>query len=189
MKIDPKTFCEADIFEMGIGQVVIARYKSGGRVEIGVFLIDVHCLGVKDAFYVLTDEAGLEQFLRDIYSGDRKMGQYSAAWGRKLVEEAMGYARKLGFAPHRDYKKAARVMGGINPKDCEETFVFGMNGKPFFLGGPRDTQAKCERILGVLTKKCGQDGFHFMIPASDEDRLGMTEDLADKEWEKEEKNS
>jgi len=40
-----------------------------------------------------------------------------------------------------------------------------------------------------LTKKCGQDGFHFMIHASADDRLGMTEDLADEEWEKEGKNS
>ena len=37
-----------DLFEQGIGWVIVARFKSAGqRVEAGVFLLDVYCLGVK----------------------------------------------------------------------------------------------------------------------------------------------
>lgn len=36
-----------DLFEKGIGWVIVARFKSAGqRVEAGIFLIDVFCLGV-----------------------------------------------------------------------------------------------------------------------------------------------
>lgn len=177
----PKTFCDRGIFESGIGQVVIVRFKSRGRVEIGVFLIDAFCLGVKNAFYRQCDEAEFDKFLKDLFSGCGTMDEHPAAWGRKLVEGAMEYARKLGFAPHRHYKQAARVMGGINPKDCEETFVFGSKGKPLFIGGPNDTQSRCERIISVLTRKCGKDGFDFIIPASDFERIAFTEDWADEE--------
>ena len=38
MAREPETYCEDSIFETGIGQVVVCRYKSGGRVETGSFL-------------------------------------------------------------------------------------------------------------------------------------------------------
>jgi hypothetical protein len=176
MKKASRTFCDSCLFETGIGQVIIVRYKSGGRVEIGVFLVDVFCLGVKNAFYHQSDEASLNEFLEDIYSG-RSVDEHPAAWGRKLVEGAMEYARRLGFAPHRDYKQAARVMGGINAKDCLEKFVFGQDGKPMFISGPNETLAKCKLIINLLHKKCGEGGYHYTIPASDEDRIGMSEDF------------
>lgn len=173
-----KTFCESGIFETGIGQVAIVRYKGGGRIEIGVFLLDVFCLGVKNAFFHQCEGEEFDEFFSDLYSGS-PVGEHSAAWGRKLVEGALRYARKLGFAPHRDYKKAARVMGGIDPKDCPERFEYGQDGKPMFIGGPHDTQEKCHRIIRILTKKLGADGFHFLIPESEFDRLAMDEDCPD----------
>ena len=37
-----------DLFTAGVGWVIVARFKSGGRrVEAGIFLVDVFCLGVK----------------------------------------------------------------------------------------------------------------------------------------------
>jgi hypothetical protein len=45
-----------DLFEKGIGWVMVARFKSAGqRVEAGVFLVDVCCLGVKWAAYESCD--------------------------------------------------------------------------------------------------------------------------------------
>jgi hypothetical protein len=51
MNRPPQTFSPPNLFQLGIGTVVIVRYKSGGRVEAGVFLLDVFCLGVKNAFF------------------------------------------------------------------------------------------------------------------------------------------
>ena len=167
MKQAPTTFSDAGMFTSGIGQVVIARYKGGGKVELGVFLVDIFCLGVKNAFFTQCDEAELKTILQRLFNNGRPVEEHSGAWGRKLVEGALEYARKLGFAPHRDYKKAARVMGGIDPKTCPETFVFGSEGKPMFIAGPNDTAARCQLILSVLTKKCGKDGFHCLMPLGD----------------------
>jgi hypothetical protein len=182
MKKAPIAFSDAGMFEAGIGQVVIARYKAGDRVELGVFLVDIFCLGVKNAFFTQCDEAELEAILQRLFNNDRPVEEHSGAWGRKLVEGALEYARKLGFAPHRDYKKAARVMGGIDPKTCPETFVFGKEGKPMFIAGPNENEARCQLILSVLTKKCGKDGFHYLMPLGD-----MDDDLFDEdEYEDEE---
>lgn len=151
-----------------MGGVVIVRYKSGGRVEAGVFLLDTYCLGVKNAFFHQCDEADLADVIQRTCgagSGDPPT-EHSGAWGRKLVEDAVAYARRLGFAPHRHYKQAARVLGGINPKDCAETFVFGRDGKPCFIAGPDDGEARCTLIFRILTKKLGPQGFDFSMPGA-----------------------
>jgi len=80
------------------------------------------------------------------------------------VEGAAAYARNLGFAPHRNYKKGARVMGGINAKDCPETFTYGHEGKPFCIAGPNDSDARCQLIIKMLERKCGPQGSNFTVP-------------------------
>lgn len=171
MNPPPQTFFLPTLFQLGMGTVVITRYKSGGRVEAGVFLLDVFCLGVKNAFFHQFHENELPEFFDKMFQG-AKPDENSGAWGRKLVEGAEAYARRLGFAPHRDYKKGARVMGGINAKDCTETFVFGSNGKPLFIAGPNDSDSKCDLIMKTLERKLGPKAFDFITPlpgASDED--------------------
>jgi hypothetical protein len=41
------------LFELGIGNVIIAKMMPTKSIGMGVFLLDVYCLGVKDAFYAL----------------------------------------------------------------------------------------------------------------------------------------
>ena len=170
MNPPPKTFCAHNLFELGKGHLVIARYKSDGRVEAGVFLMDVHCLGVKDAFFRQFSAAEFQEFLKDIFipSCSSLPVEHSGAWGRKLVEDAVEYARRLGLAPHPDFKQGAKVLGGINPKECSETFVFGSDGKPLYVAGPYDGKAKRNAVMRTLTKKLGPQGFHFMLPLDPE---------------------
>ena len=163
----PRTFSRPNLFaEAGLGEVVVIRAKSGGRLECGVFLVDVFCLGVKNAFFTVMEESELERFLADIFrSSDLPPEEHDGAWGRKLVESAVAYAGSLGFAPHRNYKQAARVFGGIDPKACAEVFTFGHNGKPLFIAGPHDSPEKCRRIMAMLERKRGPGGSHFIVPA------------------------
>lgn len=47
-----EAFWPTDLFEKGIGWVIVARFRSGGRrIETGVFRVDVACLGAKRAVY------------------------------------------------------------------------------------------------------------------------------------------
>lgn len=165
MSRPPQTFSPPNLFEIGIGTVVIIRYKSGGRVEAGVFLLDVFCLGVKNAFFDQCHEDELPEFFKEMFQGATP-DEHSGAWGRKLVEGAAAYAQRLGFAPHRDYKKGARVMGGIHSKDCTDTFLYGCDGKPFFIVGPNDSQSKCNLIMKTLERKLGPKAFDYITPIS-----------------------
>ena len=92
-----------NLFEAGIGHVIVARFKSGGeRVEAGLFLVDVFCLGVKNAFYEMCDKADYMERVRGYYDREFEMLPVEPECARKLVEGSIQYAHNLGFAPHPD---------------------------------------------------------------------------------------
>ncbi len=86
---------------------------------------------------------------------------------RKLIEQAIQYAQELGFAPHPDYKKAARVFGGLHVEECAEHFTFGREGKPFYRRGPRETEEQARRIVWRLEKRCGAGNYHYLVGLGD----------------------
>jgi hypothetical protein len=156
----PECYASPDLFEIGLGEVIVCRFKNDGRVEAGIFLLDLYCLGVKNAFHKIfaTEEEFLEQLrIHGLENAPARAG----AWGRKLVEGAVEYAKSLGISPHPDYKKGARVFGGIDASECEEEFAYGHNGRPLFVQGPDDDPETCERILTTLRLRVGEDGFDY----------------------------
>jgi hypothetical protein len=153
-----------ELFDNGIGHVVVARYKGGGqRVEAGVFLVDVWCLGVKNAFFTELTPTRFENELMARMPENCTMVRIEPAFARKLVEDAVRYAAGLGLAPHPDYKWAARVFGGINASDCQQTFAFGKDGKPLYFQGPHESAAEAERIVNHLRRRCGEGNYNFVV--------------------------
>lgn len=159
-----------------MGHVIVCRFKGGGRrVEAGVFLIDAWCLGVKDAFYTELTPEKLKTDLLDKMPPGSEVIPIDPCCARKLVEESVRYALSLGFAPNHDYKKGAKVFGGLNPAECQQQFTFGKDGKPFFIQGPHDTPEQTERIINQLRRRCGEGNYHFMAA------LGATDEFLDEE--------
>jgi hypothetical protein len=157
----------AGLFEAGMGYVAVFREKSNGDVEAGVFLVDVFCLGVKDGFFTQSSAAERGALLERIFR-DEAREPISAACARKLVDDAIAYAGGLGLAPHPDYKKAARVLGGIDPRECETTFTFGKDGKPLYVQGPHDSPAFVAHVMTTLHRRCGEGNYHYLIEAGSE---------------------
>jgi hypothetical protein len=165
LKHAPEAFISSTLLELGMGYVILSRFKSEGRVESGVFLLDVFCLGVKDAMYVQLDIAEYENDLLNRFSGPNPLEALEPSCARKLVEGAVRYAASLGFQPHPDYKRACRVFGGTDPGACTRQFVFGYQGKPHYVQGPHDSPQRATRILDTLEARCGEGNFTYVVVA------------------------
>jgi len=152
------------LFEEGIGLVGLARALPDGDVALAAFLVDVYCLGVKNAFYRVVSPAEWAEFLQR-----SELEKIHPSCLRKLVEGAVAYARDLGLPPHADYARAAQLFGTIEAAACPVRYTYGHDGKPFYVSGPNDTPAQSKRMVNMLTRRLGADGFHFMtatdIPA------------------------
>jgi hypothetical protein len=177
MKHPPEALRSAKLFDSGCGYLVVSRFKADGRVESGFFLLDVFCLGVKDAgFRCFNTIADYRESLLDRLFPNEDPVRMTAAAARKLTEDAISYARRLGFSPGGDYKKASRVFGGITTADSDERFIFGKDGKPLYIQGPSDSPARVERILRALEARCGEDGYQYIVVADDFEPLDGEEE-------------
>ncbi len=166
----------AEIWKRGIGYLAIAREESPGRLVFGVFLVDVHCLGVKDAFW---RDGTLEEFDEVI----RRMGKQltmsaiSPACLAKIVNGAVEYAQSFGFPPHDDFHHAAMLLDGIDTSTCTREFTYGRDGKPFYVRGPNESYARAEAISQCIQRAGG----HYLVGvhADELDELSDVDDEFD----------
>jgi hypothetical protein len=154
----------AEIWEQGIGQVLISRQLGNGDVAFVVFLLDIYCLGVKDLIMSIAPRARYERDMYDKLARRDALLPLKPECARKLVEGAVQYALDLGLPPYADYRTAKLIFGDISAEACTEEYEFGKDGKPFFIAGPYDSPARCEQILRTLRRRCGPNGHRFPVP-------------------------
>ncbi|MBO0800042.1 MAG: hypothetical protein J2P31_14570 [Blastocatellia bacterium] len=169
----------------GMGTVIVSRKTSAGIIAAGVYLLDVFCLGVKDAF---ARPMTREEY-RDTISGisrQESMKKVEPAVAKKLVENAVAYARNLGFEPHPDFRLAQKLLEDIDASSCTMEFTFGDRGKPHFISGPYDSQARIAQIKETLERTCGKGNYIITILLGDPFSSFFGDDNDDDDYEEEE---
>ncbi len=181
---DPMHEClmAESMFETGLGSLWISRKLANGKISVGVFLLDVFCLGVKNA--MLWENIPLQQYkMMQMMNLGETLVPIEPCCLKKLVQEAEAYAKSLGFKPHKDYETARVILEGIETENCKVQFTFGHKGRPFFIPGLEETPAKIKRIVEQLRKSCGEDGYDVMTEedmADEEEEYTVTIDDPDK---------
>lgn len=156
----------AVLFDAGVGQVLLARHLPDGRLGIAFFLVDAHCLGIKDAFYTEMQPSQFKEKIQRL-SEDFPMKEVEPSYARAILHAAVAYARDIGFSPVEDYDAVEPLFGEFPISQDTEDFMFGQDGKPLYVAGPSDTPARSRKIIETLENKLGPDGFHFIVPMSD----------------------
>src|ERR1700722_12170737 len=100
-----------------MGWVGLSRRFLDGDVAFAVFLVDAYCLGVKDAMSGVIERSEYDTRIAGRMRSEFGSQDVTPAAARKLVEGAVDYARKLGFAPHSDYQRAKLLFGAIDPAE------------------------------------------------------------------------
>ena len=83
----------------------------------------------------------------------------------------MEYSDKLGFKPHKDYKISRQLLMDLDPNVCPNQYIFGKDGKPFYISGPNENQNQSEKIVEKLLRNCGEGNFEYMIALIDESTI------------------
>ncbi len=143
-----------------LSQLVVARQSPLGEIAGASFLIDLACLGVKDAFSELFGSRfEYERLLRTPATERFVMRPVDVNLAAKLVREAVAYARSLGFKPNPDYYRAAVLLEGADPDAVDTPIPLGgEDGKPYFIAGPYD---HIEQSIAILNRSVGQGNYHI----------------------------
>ena len=157
------------IFESGIGMVILTRKTSRHKLALASFLVDSYCLGVKDAFFREADEAEMEELI-DGLETTAPFEAVDPSYARKLLRDAVAYARSLGLAPAADYAAIEPLFGDAAADACDVQFEFGFEGKPLYVPGPINSPTEIRRQIDHLRRRLGADGF---VVGEPDDRHSM----------------
>ncbi|HZC27022.1 MAG TPA: hypothetical protein VE287_08355 [Actinopolymorphaceae bacterium] len=131
----------------GLAQVLVAREdRNGGKVSACGYLVDVYCLGVKNAVPPRRLSRPALLAFKQAFFGAYEDPHLEAPLelAQHLVYGAVEYARGLGFEPHPDFHAAANHLGTWTGPSA---ITFGREGKPFFIQGPHDDAIAITRTL------------------------------------------
>jgi hypothetical protein len=130
-------------------------------VSVCGYLVDVYCLGVKNAIGPeVMPERDLYTYRRWFFGAfpDEPL-EAPIELAQHLVFGSVEYARSLGFDPHPDFEATASHLGSWTGPS---TIEFGRDGKPYYVEGPYDN---ANRILETLSRTLGRDQFLFLVGA------------------------
>jgi hypothetical protein len=142
----------------GMVTVLVAIERGGTKVSVCGYLVDVYCLGVKNALGPHgMDRRKLPAFVHQYFSSyDAPPVSAPLDLARHLVLGAVAYARGLGFEPHADFTAAAPYL---EPWTGPSAITFGRDGRPFYMSGPYDDAAS---ITKTLKRSAGKGNFDVM---------------------------
>lgn len=160
--------------EGAIIEILVARRSPLGQIAVGAFLVDLGCLGVKNALaHVFDSQRDYEQSLRSQIMAHQPMGAADLNLVAKIIREGVNYASQLGFEPEPDCHKAMLLLSEADPEACSvHVPLGGPEGKPFFVAGPYDN---VPTIIAKLTRAVGEDGFHYIVPVDPDTEVFIEE--------------
>lgn len=151
-----------DLFETGMGTLILARGASVGPVFFSAFLLDTFSCGVKDVMASTMEGEQLETYL-DVLNKATPLVPVASSYARKLIRDLVKWSATLGFHPPREFKALERLFGDVDPHACQTEFTFGHDGKPLFMSGPNDSLGSAIRHVEKLNERLGPDGFDYMV--------------------------
>ena len=155
-----------NLFDAGIGNILITRISEKGEVAVASFIVDVYCLGVKKVLFKTMPLPEYEKvFKPEILKShaDYPFSKLKPACALKLVTGAVEYANELGFNSHKDYHSLKAIFGEEKLGYCWSRYRYGKDKMPSYIKGPNESTADANRIIATLEKSCGAGNFHFHL--------------------------
>jgi hypothetical protein len=149
----------------GLVNLMVVRALTTGGARVAAFLIDPDCLGVKDAFWSDRSASAARRSLAGIRE-DEDCLDIAPSQARRILEQAVDFARGLGFEPGGDYTGSTSILAGVESAAEEAMVRFPSQEKPIYFAGPRDSSFRIREVLKTLMESVGPEGFDYVIDAS-----------------------
>ena len=151
---------------VGMCNVIVARRHKNENTTLGIYLVDLYCLGLKDADYEFNVSPADYKRVKQ-HSGQIELCDYVLA--HNIIYGAMAFAEDYGFKPHKDFAIAQFILEEDDDHVELMDLEFGMNGEPFYTRGPNDNNAKINMIRSTLLRTAGEGNFTIIDSIDDRD--------------------
>lgn len=149
--------------DVGIANLSIARKHSNGNITMGFYMVDLKCLGIKDAYYHFNISENKYRGLIEEFESFIQVETIPYVLAHNIVYAALEFAEDLGFTPHRDFTSIARYILEEDTEDVELIDIeCGTDGKPLYVRSEDDTDEQAKAIITQLEKTAGLGNFDFI---------------------------
>jgi len=174
-----KCFVNKDWESAHMAQVIVMRRHVNGNITTGIYLVDLLCLGVKDATYFFNEpEAEIEERFGDDFNEMFMQVDYTLA--HNIVYAGHDFALEYDIKPHPDFAIAKFILEEDDDTVELIDIEVGQEGKPHLVvrhaGQNRDALAK-------LRKNAGEGNYLYTIAADLDNNYDEEEDEEDYEEE------
>ncbi len=161
----------------GTVHVVIARKHVSGNLTLGMYLVDLLCLGVRDTHYRFNTSPDDYHDLLDMMSESLNMKKVDYVLVHNILLTAVEFAGDLGFKPCKDFTSITQHLLDEDTDDIELMEIeCGRNGKPVFIKTDLFTESESQLIINQLEKSVGKLNFDIIYGLDGEEM-----DLEDEE--------
>jgi len=150
--------------EGGLAQVTIARRHINGNITYCSYLVDLHCLGVKDTFYDFNITEEQFDVMRKRMSQGYDLVEIDYALAHNIIHAGWEFGEETGFKPHKDFLSITQYMLEEDNDEIPliEISCGDTDGKPIYVQGPYDDEASVRRIIAQLEKNVGRGNYRFV---------------------------
>jgi len=153
----------SDWEETKMTTVLVARNHTNGNITVCSYLVDLFCLGVKDSMYLFNVPVQQYQEFKEKVNGEMEMTEVDYTLAHNIVYAGIEFAEEFGFKPHKDYESVTKYMLEEDTEDIELIEIeCGNDGRPYYIRGPFEDDAKARKIIAQLEKNAGPGNYDFV---------------------------
>jgi hypothetical protein len=149
--------------EEGLAHVSVARKHSNGNITMGIYLVDLKCLGVKDAYFFFNISEHQYKEILDNIEEEMDTDTVSYTLAHNIIYAGIEFAGDYGFKPHKDFTSVAQYILEEDTDDIELIEIeCGANDKPLYIRGPLDSDARANQIIAQLEREAGPENYEVI---------------------------
>jgi hypothetical protein len=167
-----KCLVNADWEETQMANIVVMRRHVNGNVTLGLYLVDLLCLGIKDTIY----KFNIPEFEADEMFAD---GDFFTTINYNLAHNIIfaghDFAMEFDIPPHKDFALTKNILAEDNDDVPLIEIAVGdkFDGKPHLMINP---YGQGKWALEKLIKNAGEGNYHY---STEDDANGSDDDYAD----------
>jgi hypothetical protein len=115
--------------DSGLVQIIVARQQPNGKICCGVYLVDMHCLGLKNTFARVNLSRERYQEVYDEVYKTQTLEECPIELAHQMIYTSIDYAAQFGFKPQSDWRLTQYMLQPRGELEEPYKLTFGEDGK------------------------------------------------------------
>jgi hypothetical protein len=169
--------------DAGLASIFISRRQPSGNLIVGIYLVDIKCLGVKDTAYFFNQSPLEYKELLEKQMDSLESKECDYVLAHNIIFAGLEFAAEYKILPHKDFAISKFIL-----EDDEDENVPLMDIECGEKGVPHlvlmeDQVAQYTKVLAQLRSYPGEGNFRYTILDEDGDYNDSPDEEDETEWD------